>query len=146
MRRLVCILMVLACTPFAYSAPVTASRTADMRDAIDRITNAAENYDYHLVKVQAIDAALVKRGFADPGVLILFIGKAAAMAKAEKEYPPLLAMLPLKLAMIVRGPEIVVTSDDLDQWKEMFPDPQAHRLIESWQKDLMQILQDFAGR
>jgi uncharacterized protein (DUF302 family) len=136
--------MVLACAPLAHAASLAASKATDMRDAVDRITIAAENNGYHLVKVQAIDSALVKRGFQDPGVRILFIGRASAMEEAEKEYPPLLGMLPLKLALIVRGTEIVAISDDLDRWKEMFPEPQAHRLIEGWQKDLMQILGDFS--
>lgn len=116
-----------------------------MRDAVDRITIAAENNDYHLVKVQAIDTALVKRGYEDPGVRLLFFGKASAVEQAEKDYPPLLSMLPLKLVLVVRGKEIVVISDDLDAWKEMFPDPAAHRLIEMWRNDLDQILKDFAA-
>jgi uncharacterized protein (DUF302 family) len=144
MRRRICLLMVLACAPLAHAASLAASKATDMRDAVDRITIAAENNGYHLVKVQAIDSALVKRGFQDPGVRILFIGKASAMEAAAKDYPPLLGMLPLKLALIVRGTEIVATSDDLDRWKEMFPESQAHRLIEGWQKDLMQILADFS--
>jgi uncharacterized protein (DUF302 family) len=136
--------MVLACAPLAHAASLAASKATDMRDAVDRITIAAENNGYHLVKVQAIDSALVKRGFQDPGVRILFIGRASAMEEAEKEYPALLGMLPLKLALIVRGTEIVAISDDLDRWKEMFPEPRAHRLIEGWQKDLMRILADFS--
>ena len=117
-----------------------------MRDAVDRITIAAENNEYHLVKVQAVDTALVKRGYDDPGVRILFLGKASAMEQAEKEYPPLLSMLPLKLVLVVRGKEIVVISDDLDACKEMFPEPAAHRLIEMWRNDIDRMLKDFAAQ
>lgn len=144
MKRLACALTLLAGITLAYAAPQSASRTADMRDAVDRITVAAENSDYHLVKVQAIDTALVKRGYEDPGVRILFFGKASAVDQAEKEYPPLLSMLPIKLVLVVRGSEIVVISDDLDAWREMFPEPAAHRLIEMWRRDIEQMLKDFA--
>lgn len=146
MRRLACALALLAGMTLAHAAPQSATRTADMRDAIDRITIAAENSDYHLVKEQAIDTALVKRGYEDPGVRILFFGKASAVEQAEKAYPPLLSMLPIKLVLVVRGNEIVVISDDLDAWKEMFPDPEAHRLIEMWRKDIAQMLKDFAAQ
>jgi hypothetical protein len=138
-------MVMLAGISIAHAAPLSASRPTDMRDAVDRITIAAENNDYHLVKVQAIDTALVKRGYEDPGVRLLFFGKASAVEQAEKDYPPLLSMLPLKLVLVVRGKEIVVISDDLDAWKEMFPDPAAHRLIEIWRNDLDQILKDFAA-
>ncbi len=146
MKRLAGALALLAGITLAHAAPQSATRTTDMRDAVDRITIAAENSDYHLVKVQAIDTALVKRGYEDPGVRILFFGKAAAMEQAEKAYPPLLSMLPIKLVLVVRGSEIVVISDDLDAWKEMFPDPAAHRLIEMWRKDIAQMLKDFAAQ
>lgn len=146
MKRLACTLALLAGFAVAHAAPQSATRTADMRDAVDRITIAAENSDYHLVKVQAIDTALVKRGYEDPGVRILFFGRAAAMEQAEKDYPPLLSMLPIKLVLVVRGSEIVVISDDLDAWKEMFPEPAAHRLIEMWRKDIEQIMKDFAAQ
>jgi len=145
MKRLACAMVMLAGVTLAHAAPQSASRTADMRDAVDRITNAAENSDYQLVKVQAIDTALVKRGYEDPGVRILFLGKASAMEQAEKEYPPLLSMLPIKLVLVVRGTEIVVISDDLDAWKEMFPEPAAHRLIEMWRLAIEQMLKDFAA-
>jgi hypothetical protein len=145
-RRLASAVLVLAGFTIAHAAPLSASRTADMRDAIDRITIAAENNEYHLVKVQAVDTALVKRGYEDPGVRILFFGKESAMQQAEKEYPPLLSMLPLKLVLVVRGKEIVVISDDLDAWKEMFPEPAAHRLIELWRNDIEQMLKDFAAQ
>lgn len=130
----------------AHAAPFTASRATDMRDAVDRVTIAAENNGYRLVKIQAVDSALVKRGYEDPGVRILFIGKAAAMEQAQKEYPPLLGMLPLKLTLVVRGNEIIAISDDLDAWKEMFPEPEAHGLIETWRNDLILMLKDFAER
>lgn len=39
-----------------------------------------------------------------------------------------------------------MTSDDLDAWKEMFPEPQAHHLIDAWHKDLEQILMDYVER
>jgi uncharacterized protein (DUF302 family) len=140
------IFLVLSCSTLAQAAPLTASKETDMREAVDRMTIAAENNGYRLVKVQAVDSALVKRGFEDPGLRILFIGNPVAMEKARTSYPPLLSMLPLRLALIVRGKEIVATSDDLDSWKEMFPEPQAKRLVEEWKRDLELILADFAGR
>jgi uncharacterized protein (DUF302 family) len=140
------IFLVLSCSTVAQAAPLTASRETDMREAVDRMTIAAENNGYRLVKVQAVDSALVKRGFEDPGLRILFIGNPVAMEKARTSYPPLLSMLPLRLALIVRGKEIVATSDDLESWNEMFPEPQAKHLVEEWKKDLELILTDFAGR
>lgn len=146
MKKWLYVLLLLGGALNASAAPFTASRATDMRDAVDRVTIAAENNGYRLVKIQAVDSALVKRGYEDPGVRILFIGKAAAMEQAQKEYPPLLGMLPLKLTLVVRGNEIIAISDDLDAWKEMFPEPEALGLIETWRNDLILMLKDFAER
>jgi uncharacterized protein (DUF302 family) len=145
MMKLACAILVLFWGSLAHAEPLTASRIDDLPDAIDEVTNAAQNSGYQLVKVQPIDQALVKRGYPDPGVRILFIGKSSAVYQAMSTDPRLLSLLPLRLTLIVEGKKIVVSSDDLEMWKEMFHDPGTARLIESWQRDLKVILGDFSG-
>jgi uncharacterized protein (DUF302 family) len=122
-----------------------ASRISTLSDAIDRISIAAENSDYHLLKIQPIDTALVKRGFENPHVRIVFIGRPAAQHQVIITNPKLLGVLPIRLSLIEEGDRITVSSDDLELWKAMFPDPESVELIESWQRDLKVILNDFAG-
>ena len=145
MKKLACALLVLFAGASAHAAPLTASRTMDLPDAIDAVTAAAQNSGYQVVKVQPIDQALVKRGYPDPGIRILFIGDASTMDQAMKINPRLLSVLPLRLSLIVEGKQTSVSSDDLDMWKEMFPDPETARLVDTWQHDLKTILGDFSG-
>jgi uncharacterized protein (DUF302 family) len=145
MTKLACALLVLFWGTLAHAAPLTATRTMDLPAAIDAVTAAAQNSGYQVVKVQPIDQALVKRGYPDPGIRILFIGDASTMDQAMKINPKLLSVLPLRLSLIVEGKQTSVSSDDLDMWKEMFPDPETARLIETWQHDLKIILGDFSG-
>lgn len=143
----VCAVLVLGWGVLAHAAPLTASVATALPDAIDGLTAAAQNSGYQLVKVQPIDQALIKRGYPDPGVRILFIGNAAAVEGAMKTNPKLLGVLPLRLTLIVEGGEVMVASDDLEMWKEMFPaDRETARLIENWQHDLGTILGDFSRR
>jgi len=146
MTKLACALLVLFGGTLAHAAPLTATRTMDLPVAIDAVTAAAQNSGYQVVKVQPIDQALVKRGYPDPGIRILFIGKSSTMDQAMKINPRLLSVLPLRLSLIVEGKDTLVSSDDLEIWKEMFPDPETARLIETWQRDLRTILRDFSGR
>jgi uncharacterized protein (DUF302 family) len=146
MKKLACALLVLLAGAPAQAAPLTASRTMNLPDAIDAVTAAAQDSGYQVVKVQPIDQALVKRGYPDPGMRILFIGDASTMDQAMKINPRLLSVLPLRLSLIVEGQKTSVSSDDLDMWKEMFPDPETARLIDTWQHDLKTILGDFSGR
>lgn len=146
MTKLACALLVLLWGTLAHAAPLTAARTMDLPVAIDEVTAAAQNSGYQVVKVQPIDLALVKRGYPDPGIRILFIGKATTMDQAMKINPKLLSVLPIRLTLIVEGGETLVSSDDLETWKEMFPDPETAQLIDTWQRDLKIILGDFAGR
>ncbi len=146
MMKLACTILVLFWSIAAQAAPLTATRATDLQDAIDGLTAAAQNSGYELVKVQPIDKALVKRGYPDPGVRILFIGKSSAMAQAMKVNPRLLSMLPIRLTLISENGVIVVNSDDLETWKAIFPDPDTALLIESWKRDLKVILGDFSER
>jgi len=146
MTKLACALLVLFGGSLAHAAPLTAIRTMDLQAAIDQLTGAAQNSGYQVVKVQPIDQALVKRGYPDPGVRILFIGESSTMDQAIKVNPKLLSVLPLRLTLIVEGKQTLVSSDDLEMWKEMFPDPETARLVDTWQRDLKIILGDFSGR
>ncbi len=146
MMKLACAVLVLGWGLPAHAAPLTATMKSDLTGAIDGLTVAAENGGYHLVKVQPIDQALIKRGYPNPGMRILFIGKSMAVEQAMKTNPQLLSVLPLRLTLIVEDDMIVVSSDDMELWKAMFPDPATAGLIESWQHDLKLILGDLAGR
>jgi len=146
MMKLACALLVLFGGTLAHAAPLTATRTMDLPVAIDAVTTAAQNSGYQVVKVQPIDQALVKRGYPDPGIRILFIGKSSTMDQAMKINPRLLSVLPLRLSLIVEGKDTLVSSDDLESWKDMFPDPGTARLVDTWQRDLRTILRDFSGR
>jgi len=146
MMKLECALLVLFWGTLAHAAPLTAIRAMDLPVAIDAVTAAAQNSGYQVVKVQPIDQALVKRGYPDPGVRILFIGKSTTMDQAMKINPKLLSVLPLRLTLIVEGKDTLVSSDDLEMWKEMFPDPETAQLVDTWQHDLKSILGDFSGR
>jgi len=144
--KLECALLVLFWGTLAHAAPLTAARAMDLPVALDEVTAAAQNSGYQVVKVQPIDQALVKRGYPDPGVRILFIGKSTTMDQAMKINPKLLSVLPLRLTLIVEGKDTLVSSDDLEMWKEMFPDPETAQLVDTWQHDLKSILGDFSGR
>jgi uncharacterized protein (DUF302 family) len=146
MKMLACSLLVLFAGTLAHAAPLTASCAVDLQAAIDNVTAAAEDSGYQVVKVQPVDQALIKRGYPDPGVRILFIGKSSTIDQAMKLDPRLLSVLPLRLTLIVQGQNTLVSSDDLDMWKDMFPDPETARLVDSWRRDLAAILADFSGR
>lgn len=94
MKKLACAFLVLLAGVPARAAPLTASRTMNLPDAIDAVTAAAEDSGYQVVKVQPIDQALIKRGYPDPGMRLLFIGDASTVDQAMKINPRLLSVLP----------------------------------------------------
>ena len=145
-RHLIAAALMLMLAGTAIADPAVGAKKADAYTALTDITLAAENNGYHLVKIQPIDQALVKRGFDDPGLKILFLGNAADMEQAEKVDPLLLNLLPLRLTMIKKDDQVVISSDDLEAWKTQFTSPDSLKLVEKWQQDLTAILRDFAGR
>lgn len=130
----------------AQGAPLMVAKKADLRQATDDLTLAAANHGMQLVKVQPIDKALVKRGFEDPHVRILFIGSDTAVRWAEAADPLLLNLLPLRLTLVQRDEQVVVMSDDLEPWKKQFPDGPAQRVLLGWEVELREVLADFASQ
>lgn len=145
MKRLLPALLLLG-AQVALAAPHLASKVADMQQAIDDLTVAANNHGMQLVKVQPIDKALVKKGFDNPHVRILFIGSDTAVRWAEAADPLLLNLLPLRLTLVQRNEQVVVMSDDLEPWKQQFPDGPAHRVLLGWEVELREVLADFTSQ
>lgn len=143
MRRLLLLLVALAVAAGAAADPLSVSKTANLRQAVDDIALAVANHDMVLVKVQPIDSALVKRGFEDPHVRILFVGSETAVRWAEAADPRLLNLLPLRLTLIQRGDQVIVMSDDFAPWKKEFDKPEACLLLNAWEAELRSMLADF---
>lgn len=140
MRLLLLFLLLVAVQ--ASASPVSASKAASMQAALDDLSIALINHGYQLVKVQPVDSALTKRGFADPGVRIAFVGKAEQVRQALDVDPALLNLLPLRLTMERTGDVVRISSDDLDLWRKS--QPAGSTVIESWQVELADILADYA--
>ena len=142
MRRILALAAMLLAGSAA-AMPLMASKTSDMRQAIDDLTAAAMNHGMQLVKVQPIDHALVKRGFDDPHLRIALLRH---LGWAEAADPRLLSLFPLRLSLVQRGDQIVVMSDDLEPWKEAFKDSPGLQVLQAWEVELGEVLQDFAGQ
>ena len=144
--RLLVVLLAGLLALAASAEPVSATKAVSLRQAVDDLTLAAANHQLVLVKVQPIDSALVKRGFGDPHVRILFIGSETAVRWAEAADPRLLNMLPLRLTLIERDGRVTVLSDDFEPWLREFPTGEAHLFLKAWQAELRSTLEDFVGQ
>lgn len=127
----------------ARAEPLAATKALSLRQAVDDLTLAAANHDLVLVKVQPIDSALVKRGFEDPHVRILFVGSETAVRWAEAADPRLLNLLPLRLTLIEREGRVTVLSDDFEPWLREFPAGEANLFLKAWRAELGATLEDF---
>ncbi len=146
MKRVAMLLALLLLAASARAEPLTAAKSVSMRQAVDDITLAAANHDMVLVKVQPIDSALVKRGFEDPHVRILFIASETAVRWAEAADPRLLNLLPLRLTLIQRDGRVTAMTDDFEPWLREFPQGEARLLLKAWQAELKAMLDDFVGQ
>lgn len=141
--RFLVVLLIGLLTLAVRAEPLSATKGVSMRQAVDDLTLAAANHDLVLVKVQPIDSALVKRGFEDPHVRILFIGSETAVRWAEAADPRLLNLLPLRLTLIERDGRLTVLTDDFEPWLGEFPGGEANLLLKAWRAELRAMLEDF---
>jgi uncharacterized protein (DUF302 family) len=144
MRRLSTALAILLLAFAVRAEPLAVTKKVGMRQAVDDLTLAVANHDMVLVKIQPIDSALVKRGFEDPHVRILFIGSETAVRWAEAADPRLLNLLPLRLTLMQKGDQVTVMTDDFEPWRREFTQEAASLLLKAWQAELKSTLEDFA--
>jgi uncharacterized protein (DUF302 family) len=128
-------------TAQAVASPVSATKAGSMQTALDDLSLALIDHGYQLVKVQPIDHALVKRGYADPGIRIAFVGKEEQVQQALAADPALLNLLPLRLTMEEEADAIRISSDDLAQWRERMP--AASPVLQAWEDELAAILSEY---
>ncbi len=145
-RHLLGLLTALVLIGQVQAEPLVASKRVGMRQAVDDITLAAANHNMVLVKMQPIDSALVKRGFDDPHIRILFIGSETAVRWAEAADPRLLNLLPLRFTLIQQGESVTVMTDDLEMWLREFPDDPGRSMLNAWRVELGLILEDYVGQ
>ncbi len=145
MRAMLLAAMLLVCSG-ALATPQIAAKRVDMRQALDDLALAASNHGMTIVKVQPIDNALVKRGYDNPHVRLAFIGSETAVRWAEAADPRLLNLLPLRFALIQQGDQVLVMTDDLAIWMPYFSDTPGRRLLEGWEAELKDLLQDFLAQ
>jgi len=136
-------LTLFVATAQALASPVSASKVGTMQTALDDLSLALIDHGYELVKVQPIDHALVKRGYADPGIRLAFVGKEEQVQQALATDPALLSLLPLRLTLEKEADAIRISSDDLAQWRERMPS--SGPVLQKWEDELAAILSDYRG-
>jgi uncharacterized protein (DUF302 family) len=112
------------------------SKRVEMRQAMDDLALAAANHGMQLVKVQPIDQALVKRGFDNPHLRLVFIGSEIAVRWAEAADARLLNLLPMRFSLIQQGDQVIVMTDDLEPWKPYFKDSPGLKVLQAWEVEL----------
>lgn len=144
MKRLLFLGALAVASVHAAAAPLSASRDGNLQNALDGLSVALLNHGYTLVKVQPVDQALVKRGFADPGIRLAFVGKEAQVRQALATDPALLNLLPLRLTLEHEDGRVRVSSDDLAAWRKA--SVLGGAVLQQWEDELGAILADYAGQ
>lgn len=144
MKKCLLALALVAAFAPAAASPVSSSKTGNMQTALDDLSLALLDHGYTLVKVQPVDQALVKRGFADPGIRLVFVGKEEQVRQALAGDPALLNLLPLRLTLESDNGRVRISSDDLAMWRENLP--AASPVLQQWENELSAILSDYAGK
>jgi uncharacterized protein (DUF302 family) len=144
MKRIALALALIAAFAQATASPVSSSKSGNMQTALDDLSLALLDHGYTLVKVQPVDQALVKRGFADPGIRLVFVGKEEHVRQALAEDPALLNLLPLRLTLESDNGRVRISSDDLAIWRENRPS--SSPVLQQWEDELTAILSDYAAK
>jgi uncharacterized protein (DUF302 family) len=124
---------------------MTVSRQVDYKAALDDLSLAIADHHYRIIKIQPVDQGLRHHGYASPNYKVIFFADENQVSEVLDANPRASVLLPLRIFLYQKGKNVVASAARLDMWKGKFGaslDP----LLLKWNRDLHDILQDYAAQ
>jgi len=91
---------------------------------------------YHISRVQRIDIGLTRSGYKTDKYRVVFFGDLAEIRKLSKQYPELIAYLPLKIAIFAENDESILLSSSFKHLRPFYSSGDLLANFDRWQSDI----------
>lgn len=107
-------------------------------EAMAKLQETIKRKGYIVSRVQRVDIGLTKSGYKTDKYRVVFFGKPDEFRKLTRQYPELVAYLPLKISIFAEGNDtILVTANP--QHLHRGKAPQLKAIIDRWERDISSI-------
>ena len=122
---------------------VRAERPFD--DAISDLQIAIQDHGYKVARIQRVDVGLASGGYTTAEYRLVFFGRPEEMREIEDRYPELLPYLPLKIVIFAEGGSTLALAYNPTILQTYFRIEPLQTRFRGWEKDIREILDQFAA-
>ena len=115
-------------------------------DAISDLQIAIQDHGYRVARIQRVDVGLASGGYTTAEYRLVFFGKPEEMREIEDRYPDLLPYLPLKIVIFAEGDSTLALSYNPAILQTFFGIAPLQARFQRWEKDIREILDQFAAQ
>ncbi len=114
-------------------------------DAINDLQIAIQDHGYKVARIQRVDVGMASGGYATAEYRLVFFGKPEEMREIEDRYPQLLPYLPLKIVIFAEGNSTLALTYNPAILHSFFKIDPLQSRFRTWEKDIREILDQFAA-
>lgn len=135
-------LLVLFAEPAAAEQLLMARSTQAFPEAMLTLQSAIGSHGYTVSRVQRVDIGLTSSGFKTDKYRVVFFGKPEEIRNLAIRHPELIPYLPLKATIFAEQSQTVVVTANPAEFGDFVHDPQVHKVLLGWRRDLRSILDE----
>ena len=114
-------------------------------DAIGDLQIAIQDHGYQVSHIQRVDVGMASGGFTTAEYRLVFFGKPQEMRDIEDRYPELLPYLPMKIVIFAEGDSTLALAYNPAILQTFFRIDPLQTRFRRWEKDIREILDQFAA-
>jgi uncharacterized protein (DUF302 family) len=127
----------------AGEAFLNASCELPFPESMSHLQELIKKQGYTVSRVQHVDKGLRSRGYETDLYRVVFFGKQEEIQQIRNFYPALIPYIPLSITIFEDGKNTGVSTIDPKSFNELFKSENIKTLVESWHKDVVEIINDY---
>ncbi len=103
------------------------------------LQNAIIKHGYKISRIQRVDIGLTKAKYKTDKYRVVFFGKQDEIEKISRDYPDIIAYLPLKISIFAEGEQTLVVGMNPEKLSEFYPQAGLQLYFKRWKHDYQSI-------
>jgi len=134
------LLLLLSTVSVQAESVLMARSYQDYKVTLESVKKALEARGYSVTHEQRCDGGMKGMGYETDLYRVLFFGKADEVRHWSTAYPEMVPYLPLKIAVIAEGEQVLVVSFNPEEIGLLFPDEELKIQFSRWKNDIDSVL------
>ncbi len=132
----------LLCAPAVAADLLMARVNRLFPEAMTLLQSSISSRGYTITRLQQVNENLERRAFKSDMYRVVYFGKHEEVRQATARNPELIPFLPLNITIFAEEDQTILVASHPQMLQEFFPDPELKPLLERWEKDMLEILDE----